>query len=430
MTEGHPTPDLLESFMRNEVGVDHRRIVRHLLTGCARCTAVTRRFWSFGEPRGLPGEGSLESHPALQGRASRRLSELLDLTVAERLERIRGDARYQTPALCGMLIQESRLAGEAVVAAERGEEAVAVAERLAESRYGGTLVRSFQARSLAYLANGRRRTRDLKKAEDALSLAERLVAEGGDGMDPLDRAEVEELRARLLADQGKPEEAERRLGQALKTYRSHGLRHLQGRVLVQQGAIRGWIPGEGSVLNGIEQLREGLALLDFGEDPGLAAFAFHRLALLLLEAGLERESLRTLYRARRFYQELEDGPNLVRLRHLEGRIAERLGAPDVAEAAFLEARRNYLLESLGADAARVLLDLAILYRRQGRPHEIPGLAQDLLPIFQTRDVRQDVGFALLFFRRLAETGHTHLEVLVEVARFLAGPPKARCPMLR
>ncbi|HSG41126.1 MAG TPA: hypothetical protein VLE27_15920, partial [Thermoanaerobaculia bacterium] len=245
-----------------------------------------------------------------------------------------------------------------------------------------------------------------------------------------DRAEIEELTARLLADQGKPAEAERRLGRALETYRSLGLRHLQGRVLVQQGAIRGWIPEKGSVLSGIEQLREGLTLLDVDEDPALAAFAFHRLTLLLLEAGFESEALRTLYRARRLYQELEDGPNLVRLRHLEGRIAEGLGIPDVAEAAFLEARERYLSESLGADAARVLLDLAILYRRQGRSPEILDLARNLLPIFQTRDIRQDVGMALLFFRRLAETGHATLEVLLEVARLLAGPPKARSPMLR
>lgn len=415
--------------MRNETEASERlRIVRHLLSGCPRCTAVTSRFWSLGEPR--PPAGVSRRAPAARSRASRRLSELLGLTRAEGLERIRDDARFQIPALCELLIQESRLAGEAVVAAERGEAAVAVAERLDERRYGSTLVRSYQARSRAYLANGRRRARDLKGSEAALAAAAGLVQEGGDGMDPLDRAEVEELRARLLADQGKPEEAERLLERTLETYRAFGLRHLQGRVLVQKGAIRGWIPGEGSALAGVEQLREGLALLDFGEDPALPAFAFHRLALLLLEAGLERESLRTLYRARSLYHELKDGPNLVRLRHLEGRIAERLGVPEVAEAAFLEAQRNYLLESLGVDAARVLLDLAILYRRQGRSPEILGLAQDLLPIFRTRDIRQDVAFALLFFRRLAETGHANLEVLLEVARFLAGPPKARYPMLR
>ncbi|HEV2846681.1 MAG TPA: hypothetical protein VG477_17635 [Thermoanaerobaculia bacterium] len=418
--------------MRGEAEAsDRRRVVRHLLTGCAQCTAMTRRFWSLGEARSSEKEDGSALRPSPRGsRAPRRLAELLDLAKADRLERIRSDERFQTPALCELLIQESRSAGDAVAAAERGEEAVAVAERLDERRHGSTLVRSFRARAWAYFGNGRRRARSLKSAEAALATAERLAGEDGEPIDPLDRAEVEELAARLLADQGKPGEAERRLEQALEAYRTLGMRHLQGRVLVQQGAIRGWLPGEGAASRGIEQLREGMALLDVDEDPALAAFAFHRLALLLLESGVEGEALRALYRARRLYQELEDGPNLVRLRHLEGRIAEVLGVPDVAEAAFLEARQNYLLESMGADAARVLLDLAILYRRQGRAPEILDLAQSLSPIFRTRDIRQEVALALMFFQRLAETGHTHIEVLLEVARFLAGPPKARSPMLR
>lgn len=38
--------------MRNEASGEERRwIVRHLLAGCARCGAITRRLWAFGEPR-------------------------------------------------------------------------------------------------------------------------------------------------------------------------------------------------------------------------------------------------------------------------------------------------------------------------------------------------------------------------------------------
>lgn len=422
MTDGHPEPRLLAEFMRNEAEDSvRRRIVRHLLTGCPQCTSVTRRLWALGDP--------CRSAPRAGRSAGGWLPEFLDLAKSERLERIRSDERFQAPALCELLIRESRLAGDPVIAVERGEEAVAVAESLDERRHGSALVRSLQARAWAYSGNGRRRAGSLKAAEAALAKAERLAGEGK-ALDSLDRAEVEELTARFLADQGKAAEAERRFERALKTYRSAGSRHLQGRILVQRGAIRGWLPGEGSAAKGIEQLREGISLLDVDEDPALAAFAFHRLALLLHDAGVGEEALRTLYRARRLYGELEDSPNLVRLRHLEGRIADVLGVPEVAEAAFLEARQSYLVESLGGDAARALLDLAILYRRQGRSHEILELAQRLSPIFRTRDIRQEVALALLFFQRLAETGHTHLEVLLEVARFLAGPPRARCPMLR
>jgi hypothetical protein len=57
MTEDHPDPLLLERFMRNETGAEEsRRVVRHLLAGCERCVAVTRRLWSLGDVAGPPGE--------------------------------------------------------------------------------------------------------------------------------------------------------------------------------------------------------------------------------------------------------------------------------------------------------------------------------------------------------------------------------------
>ena len=60
--------------MRNETeGEERRRVVRHLLAGCARCVAVTRRFWSLGEggQMELPGD----PHPASYGGIFERLAE-------------------------------------------------------------------------------------------------------------------------------------------------------------------------------------------------------------------------------------------------------------------------------------------------------------------------------------------------------------------
>ena len=49
----HPDPQLLERFLRCEVEGEERRIVvRHLLTGCPRCVAVTRRVWVLADGRG------------------------------------------------------------------------------------------------------------------------------------------------------------------------------------------------------------------------------------------------------------------------------------------------------------------------------------------------------------------------------------------
>jgi hypothetical protein len=49
-SRNHPQPDLLLCFLRGEVSLMERQaIVRHLLTGCRRCAAVTRPIWLLAD---------------------------------------------------------------------------------------------------------------------------------------------------------------------------------------------------------------------------------------------------------------------------------------------------------------------------------------------------------------------------------------------
>ncbi|HEY4574043.1 MAG TPA: hypothetical protein VIJ26_08775, partial [Thermoanaerobaculia bacterium] len=79
-------------------------------------------------------------------------------------------------------------------------------------------------------------------------------------------------------------------------------------------------------------------------------------------------------------------------------------------------------EGKGAEAAAALLDLAVLYARQGRAAEILPLTQDLLPIFRTRDLRKGVATALVYLRSLAESGAADEGLLAEMARFVGPRP--------
>lgn len=92
-----------------------------------------------------------------------------------------------------------------------------------------------------------------------------------------------------------------------------------------------------------------------------------------------------------------------------------------AEAALLEARRGFLLAGLGTEAAAVQLDLALLYQREGRAHEVRRLAGELFPILRAGGLRQGAAVALLFFRDLVETGRATPEGLFAVAGYLRGP---------
>jgi hypothetical protein len=44
----HPARAEITRFMLGELA-DGGRVVRHLLTGCPQCTAMTRRLWNLGE---------------------------------------------------------------------------------------------------------------------------------------------------------------------------------------------------------------------------------------------------------------------------------------------------------------------------------------------------------------------------------------------
>jgi tetratricopeptide (TPR) repeat protein len=152
--------------------------------------------------------------------------------------------------------------------------------------------------------------------------------------------------------------------------------------------------------------------------PRRAAFALHALALQLAGAGRGEEALQAVRRARPIYEQYVDRPNLLRLRRLEGQIEEAHGSLQEAERAFLEARRGFLLARLGAEAAAVLLDLALLYQREGRTREVHRLAGELLPILRAGGLRQGAAVALLFFRDLVETGWATPQGLFAVAGYL------------
>lgn len=48
--KSHPDKRELDRFLRGELTrAEIRRVVRHLLTGCPSCVAVTRAFWRLGD---------------------------------------------------------------------------------------------------------------------------------------------------------------------------------------------------------------------------------------------------------------------------------------------------------------------------------------------------------------------------------------------
>ncbi|HSU83493.1 MAG TPA: hypothetical protein VLR69_13805 [Thermoanaerobaculia bacterium] len=129
---------------------------------------------------------------------------------------------------------------------------------------------------------------------------------------------------------------------------------------------------------------------------------------------------------RRLWELGEPGPGVgAAERRKEGKAGDPSGSSAETEAALLDAYRRFLGEGLGAQAAAVLLDLGVLYAREGRVSEILPLTQDMLPIFQTRDLRKGIAAALVCFRALVESGQATVGLLAEMARYVGPRPEER-----
>ena len=59
--DDHPPPDLLLRFLRGEVSKEERQtVVRHLLTACSACVAVTREAWHLPDRKAVIREAAVE----------------------------------------------------------------------------------------------------------------------------------------------------------------------------------------------------------------------------------------------------------------------------------------------------------------------------------------------------------------------------------
>jgi ElaB/YqjD/DUF883 family membrane-anchored ribosome-binding protein len=128
---------------------------------------------------------------------------------ARRLVRVRNDRRFQTWGFHQFLLKRSRHLAEdhPREALEMADLALAVARALSPAEHGEERTADLRAAAWMALAEARNHLGDSDGAWDALHCAEEALEDGSG--DPLDKAELEQLRARLLKAEGKDEEAVR-----------------------------------------------------------------------------------------------------------------------------------------------------------------------------------------------------------------------------
>lgn len=347
--------------------------------------------------------------------APQLLVRLTALPIAERKAKIRRDPLFRSWSFCELLIEQChRLSQDGTLEAEEmADLAMTVAEGLDVSTYGTSLVHDIHARAWAAVGNVLRLSSDLRSADEAFATAEALVGQGTG--DALEEAGILELKAALRRDQRRISEAHRLLDDVIAIYRQYRDFHLVGRAFVQKGEIFGILQDlEAAIL----WLRKGLSLIDPLRDRCLELSARHSLMLYLHDSGRSQEAWFMLKACRTEFQEHGGVLLNLRLRWLEGKIQQALGLFEEAEAALLAARGGFFAQGTGFDAALVSLDLASLFAELGRTTEMRRIAEEMLPIFQSRDVHREAIAALIVFQQAVQMESVNSGLLKEIGNYL------------
>jgi tetratricopeptide (TPR) repeat protein len=415
MVEGHVSEELLGRFIRVEVSRrEAKSVVRHLLSGCARCLEAAHRLTVasglFG-PASAAGwerayEKVFERALAFASEEEQRLAleklrgwalwaDLRPLTPQRRLSTVEADARFHTFGLYDRLLEAGRVAlrSEPAEAVHIVRLALRVAERLDPDRVGERRGADLRSAAWGALGNALRVAEDFEGARYAFNEAWKILEEEGSN-DPLERASLLSLEASYIKEIGEFETAESVLEEALGIYRRIGDSHLQGRVLFKMGEVIGHIAPE----RGIAHLRKASALLDTAREPRLELSVQHALAWFLNDLGKPEEALVVVDRARPVYRQFPDASTQLRLHWLEGRIAHRLGELPQAESIFGRLREDFRALGLNQGVVLVTIELAQVLIRQGEPARAALLAAESYTIMRSWGLHNDALAAWLVFQ--------------------------------
>jgi tetratricopeptide (TPR) repeat protein len=343
--------------------------------------------------------------------AASLFEELQAQEQAHRMLIVRNSDRFLTWGLAELLIDESfsHRFSDCDLTSDLADLGVEVAERLDPVVYGAGLVNDLRARAWANRGNAQRLRSELRTATRCLNRALQLIEEGTG--DPLEEARVCELFAALRSNQARVDLAMRLQERALRLYRRAGSRDRLGKAMVDLASYNSIA---GDTAQAIDLVNKALQMVDAERDPHTVATARHNLAIFLQESGRLREALEVLAEVRPLYERLGNRYNLIKLRRLEGGLAHELGDLSLAEQAYEEVYEGFVEVSPIA-AARVALDLALLYLETGREAKVPPIVAAVEKVFRAQGLESDALSSWVVLREAIEQNRLHAALLKDVA---------------
>jgi tetratricopeptide (TPR) repeat protein len=349
-----------------------------------------------------------EEVSALRNRAARLWQELAKLPERVRLEVVQVARSYQGWALCERVCQES------VTEASRKVERAAGLARLAQEIAGRVpgpetwrnLLRGYAS---AHAANVLRVSGELNAADSLFEEAKRLWNAGADPDAVLDPGRLFDLEASLRRDQRRFDEALTALDAAVQVGRS------PERVLINKGFV---LEVMGRYEEAIETLAQAEPLVEQYGDLRLSYMLRFNLAVNYCHVGRFHEAIRLVGQVRELAADLGDEVFLIRVLWLEGRIKAGLGTLLEARELLAQARREFSLRGMAADASLALLEEAAILLDEGRTPEVKNLTRELPWILRSKGVHMEALAALRIFQKAAEVEEATADMVRGLLRFL------------
>lgn len=395
--------------------------VQEHVSACGRCR---RRVESLRKRLANPeydGALALNTHRLgeLQAAYAKERSEARNL-VAEVLRHpaerqrilIRNHRRFHTWGVFEHLIgiSQEETSRNPKLAEELGKLALDLSEQLDTSVYGAEAIEDLRARAWAYIGNAHRVRFELREAQDAFDRALHHLRQGT--REPWELAVWLDLKASLLRAQRRFDEAMKLLKRALVLFLAVGDRHRAGRTLISMDHV---LYCAGQSEKGIPLLYQALDLIDPEQEPRLLFSAKHNLIDNLADAGRHAEAQRLLMQARALYRRFDEPAFRNRRHWVEGKIARGIGQPERAEELLLKARAGFQEQDAAYEVAIVSLELAGLYAEQGRASEMKKLAEEMVPIFSSRQIHREALAALALWCQAVQTESAGAELAAQVA---------------
>lgn len=414
MKDGHLTPETLALWLAGELDPEvlRQQVLPHFLSQCPKCRAV------YEEVQRLQAEvGHWDERVAVfEGQEAPRLyTALQGSSFEEQIRRVTDEADLQSWALCQLLLSKSlEMVFDQPLAAVQAAEVAAKLSSYLGDAYDPHWVLDLKARAQAYLGNARRVLGELRSAEMAFLQADAFLEQSMTGNEEV-RAEVLHLKSSLRRQQRQLDEALALAEEALSIYRDWNNHQGVSIVLVKKAKV---VEELGDLEQAIELLREAVSEIDPRGDVRLPAYARYNLAGCLARVGEYEEAQSVLEELKPFFQQIARPLDLVRLRWTEGRIAAGRNDAQRAEVAFHEVRTHFLQRGMAYDAALVSLDLALIFARQHRTSAIKDLARELIPVFESQNVRREVLISLALFQQACDEERLTSDLIQQLSQLL------------